>query len=66
MVIEVGDVVKMRKSHPCGSDTWTLTRVGADVKMKCNLCGHIVMLDRQVFEKNCKKILSHGDISNVE
>ena len=64
MVIEVGDVVKMRKSHPCGSDTWTLTRVGADVKMKCTLCGHVVMLDRQVFEKNCKKVLSHGETAD--
>ena len=65
MVIQVGDVVKMRKSHPCGSDTWTLTRIGADVKMKCNLCGHVVMLDRQAFEKNCKKVISHGETDNV-
>ena len=42
MVIQVGDVVKMRKPHPCGSDTWTLTRVGADVKMVCSKCGHMV------------------------
>ncbi|MBQ9409243.1 MAG: DUF951 domain-containing protein [Clostridia bacterium] len=65
MVIQVGDVVQMRKSHPCGSYTWTLTRIGADVKMKCSLCGHVVMLDRQVFEKSCKKVISHGETTDV-
>ena len=39
MVLEVGDTVKMRKTHPCGSDTWVLTRVGADIKMRCEGCG---------------------------
>ena len=64
MVIQVGDVVKMRKPHPCGSDTWTLTRVGADVKMVCSKCGHMVMLDRQVFEKRCKQVISHGETTD--
>ncbi|MBR4429466.1 MAG: DUF951 domain-containing protein [Clostridia bacterium] len=66
MIIQVGDVVKTRKSHPCGSDTWTLTRVGADVKMKCQKCGHVVMLDRQAFEKSCKKLISHGENTDVQ
>ena len=70
MFIQVGDSVKMRKPHPCGSDTWTLTRVGADVKMKCAGCGHVVMLDRQDFERRCKKVIpgtnaSTGDNANV-
>ena len=61
MVIELGDVVKMRKAHPCGSDTWTITRVGADVKIRCHGCDRIVMLNRPDFEKRVKKILSHAE-----
>ncbi|MBQ4453079.1 MAG: DUF951 domain-containing protein [Clostridia bacterium] len=61
MVLEVGDTVKMRKTHPCGSDTWVLTRVGADIKMRCEGCGRLVMLDRQDFEKRVKKILSRAE-----
>ena len=60
MLIEVGDTVKMRKPHPCGSTVWVLTRVGADVKMRCEGCGHVVMLDRQVFEKRVKALVSHA------
>ena len=57
MLLNVGDLVKMRKSHPCGSDQWTVTYVGADIKMKCEGCGRVVMLDRPTFEKRVKKIL---------
>lgn len=61
MLVEVGDTVKMRKPHPCGSDTWVLTRVGADIKMRCTGCGHQVMLDRQDFEKRVKKVLAREE-----
>ena len=57
MLLNVGDRVRMRKPHPCGSDQWTITYVGADIKMKCAGCGRIVMLDRPTFEKRVKKIL---------
>ena len=62
MLIEIGDKVQMRKAHPCGSTTWILTRVGADVKMKCCTCGRLVMLDRELFEKRVKKILEHAEV----
>ena len=58
MLLNVGDLVKMRKAHPCGSDQWTITSVGADIKMKCAGCGRIVMLDRPTFEKRIKKVLT--------
>jgi hypothetical protein len=51
----------MRKPHPCGSDVWTVIRVGADIKIRCQGCGRIVMLDRPVFEKRLKKILSRAE-----
>jgi hypothetical protein len=57
MDIRVGDLVQMKKPHPCGSLTWTVIRVGADIKIKCEQCGRIVMLDREVFEKRLRKTL---------
>ena len=53
----LGDTVQMRKPHACGTDRWTVTRVGADVKIKCLGCGRVVMLDRLAFLKAAKKIL---------
>lgn len=55
--IFLGDVIQTRKTHPCGADTWVVIRTGADIKIKCNGCGRIVMLDRAVFLKRRKKVL---------
>ena len=55
--ITLGDVIRTRKSHPCGSDTWVVIRTGADIKIKCRGCGRIVMLDRAQFDKRLKAIL---------
>lgn len=52
----LGDTVKMKKPHACGGELWTVTRVGADVKIKCQTCQHVVMLDRLAFLKAAKKI----------
>ncbi|MDD2649210.1 MAG: DUF951 domain-containing protein [Eubacteriales bacterium] len=62
--IRLGDVIKTRKPHPCGSDEWTVIRRGADVKIKCNGCGRIVMMDRQEFLKRRKKIITMGKETN--
>ena len=59
MNLSLGDVVQMRKAHPCGSDRWEIIRTGADIKIKCLGCGRIVMLDRPEFEKRIKKIVEH-------
>ena len=61
--IRLGDVIQSRKPHPCGSDTWTVIRTGADIKMKCNVCGRIVMLDRDSFLRRRKAVLSRGTSS---
>ena len=65
--IRLGDVVRTKKPHPCGGDTWTVTRTGADIKLKCRTCGRVVMLDRPVFLKRRKKILSRegGELANA-
>ena len=57
MLLSVGDIVKMRKAHPCGNDVWRITYVGADIKMRCEKCERVVMLERPVFEKRMKKLL---------
>jgi hypothetical protein len=58
----LGDRVMMKKEHPCGHNAWRVIRIGADIKIKCEGCGRIVMLDRPTFEKRLKKVLAekHG------
>lgn len=51
LVINIGDTVITKKPHPCGQNSWTVIRTGADVKLKCNGCGRVVMLDRLQCEK---------------
>ncbi len=58
--LHVGDLVLMKKPHPCGSSKWVITRTGADIKIRCEGCGRIVMLDRVLFVKRLKKILVHA------
>ena len=58
--LQLGDLVQMRKSHPCGSDKWTVIRVGADIKIRCSGCGRIVMMDRADFTKRMKKVIEHA------
>lgn len=53
----LGDIVETRKVHPCGSKTWEIIRLGADIKIKCTGCGRIVMLPRAKFEKAVKKVV---------
>lgn len=48
---EVGDIVKLKKPHPCGSHEWEILRVGADFRLKCMGCGHQVMVTRRLVEK---------------
>ena len=59
----IGDVIQTRKPHPCGNDQWTVTRIGADFKIKCLKCSRIVMLDRETFLKRVKKVISKGQNS---
>ena len=60
MLLGNGDLVKMRKAHPCGNDLWRITYVGADIKIKCEKCGRIVMLDRADFLRRRKRLITQG------
>ena len=61
MLLHVGDLVKMRKPHPCGNDLWRITFVGSDIKMRCEKCERVVMLERPVFEKRVKKLVESAE-----
>ena len=57
MDIQVGDKLKMKKAHPCGSTEWLVLRIGADFRLRCCGCGHEVMGPRAKFEHNVKAVL---------
>ena len=57
MDIHVGDVLELKKPHPCGSRQWQVLRVGMDFKLRCAGCGHELMLPRSKAEKAVKKIV---------
>jgi hypothetical protein len=56
MDIKVGDILLMKKNHPCGCNRWEVLRIGADFRIQCLGCGHMVMLPRVKVEKNIKTV----------
>lgn len=56
----IGDVVRMRKAHPCGGDEWEIVRVGADIGIVCRTCKHRVMLTRRKFVRGVKQFVSRA------
>ena len=58
---EVGDIVKLKKQHPCGSSEWEILRVGADFRLKCVGCGHQIMIARMLVEKNTRGLRKAGE-----
>lgn len=57
LLYEVGDIVTLKKLHPCGSRDWEILRVGADFRLKCEGCGHQIMVPRKMVEKNTKNLV---------
>ncbi|HEY8499933.1 MAG TPA: DUF951 domain-containing protein [Clostridia bacterium] len=57
-VFKLGDLVEMKKQHPCGSRIWKVIRTGADIRIECQGCRHQVMMPRSKFEKNMKKTVT--------
>ena len=60
MEINLGDVVRLKKKHPCGGDEWQVYRLGADIGIKCLKCQHRVILERAVFERRVRVFVSRG------
>ncbi|MDQ2153022.1 DUF951 domain-containing protein [Limosilactobacillus fermentum] len=57
----LNDIVEMKKPHPCGVNRWQIIRVGADIKIECTSCSHIVMMSRYDFNKRLKKVLERAE-----
>ncbi|MFC1892899.1 DUF951 domain-containing protein [Chloroflexota bacterium] len=60
MEIGLGDVVRLRKKHPCGGDEWEVVRIGADIRIRCLKCQRYVLLARSTFERRVKAFVSRG------
>jgi hypothetical protein len=59
--IQVDDLVRLRKPHPCGSYEWRVVRIGADIGLKCQVCGRRILLDRRSFKKRVKTVIRRSD-----
>lgn len=60
-LFSLNDIVEMKKQHPCGTNEWKIIRMGADVRIKCQGCGHSVMIPRREFGKKIKRILEKAE-----
>ena len=56
MDLKVGDIIKLKKQHPCGSNEWEILRVGIDFRLKCKGCDHQIMIPRKQVEKNIRQV----------
>ncbi len=56
---KLGSIVTMKKEHPCGTNEWEITRIGADIKIKCIKCGRTIMMPRIEFNRKLKKVLEY-------
>jgi hypothetical protein len=61
MEIRLGDIVRLKKKHPCGSYEWQVVRLGADIGIKCRGCNRRVLLERRDFERRVKEFISRGE-----
>ena len=57
----VGDVVRLRRPHPCGGATWLIDRLGADIGLRCQGCSRHVLLERRALERRLAEFVSRGD-----
>jgi hypothetical protein len=58
--VQMDDLVRLRKPHPCGSYEWRVVRIGADIGLKCQVCGRRILLDRPSFNKRVKTIIGRS------
>jgi hypothetical protein len=58
--LSVGDVVRLRKTHPCGGRDWRVARVGADIGLECSTCGRRILLDRRDAERSIVTFVAHA------
>jgi hypothetical protein len=61
MDLHVGEIIKLKKPHPCGSSEWEILRTGMDFRLKCKGCEHQIMISRKLVEKNIKQVRKTQD-----
>jgi hypothetical protein len=61
MALLLGDVVRLRRTHPCGGDTWLIDRLGADIGIRCQTCGRHVLIERSTLERRIVEFMQRGD-----
>ncbi len=61
LTLFLGDVVRLRRTHPCGGDTWLVDRLGADIGLRCQTCGRHVLLERRTLERRLAGFEARGD-----
>jgi len=66
MEIKPGDVVRLRKQHPCGGSEWQVVKPGAEIEIECLKCQHHVLLKRSVFQRRLKAFISRGQQISTE
>jgi hypothetical protein len=57
----LGDVLRLRRAHPCGGDTWLVDRLGADIGLRCETCGRHLLVERRSLERRIAAFVSRGD-----
>ena len=66
MDIKLGDVVSLRKKHPCGSNQWQVVQLGADIRIKCLGCQRYILVDRFVLERKIQAVVSGGGLASED
>ena len=61
MALLLGDVVRLRRKHPCGGDAWLVDRLGADIGLRCQTCGRHVLIERPTLERRFGAFIQRGD-----
>jgi hypothetical protein len=61
LALFLGDVVRLRRAHPCGGSSWLIDRLGADIGLRCQTCGRRVLLERRALEQRLVEFVSRGD-----
>jgi hypothetical protein len=61
LALLIGDVVRLRRAHPCGSSDWLVDRLGADIGLRCRGCGRHILLERRLLERRLREFVERGD-----
>lgn len=66
MALYLDDVVVLRKTHPCGGETWKIERLGADIGLRCTTCGRRVLVPRAALERDIKRFVARGPLAPAD